>query len=302
MIRDRIKDGAGMPASAVDDMAAKLQAEQKAIEACQLECTKLVESMRELLPAPAAKIKAQLDELLNSQPKISADFKRETLAMARVHECAANTRAVDACLNDAIAKAKANDLDARNRLVGAANAFARKASLLGADAKFQSAVDRRIEIIMMTGSGKFAVKKPEPEQPAAPTPPASSAKPAPGAPAKPGSEAAKPAATKPPVVATAAGAAPKPPAARPPNAAGTTPKPQPQPQPVTPAHGGSAAPKPHVAPPPNPAGANPSPKPPAATPPNPAGAAPKPPQPAPPSRPVAATPKPAAPVPQAAKH
>lgn len=196
-----------MSAPVVEDLAAKQAAEEKALEACQLACVKLVESMREVMPAPAAKIKVQLDELLNSQPKLSTDFKRETLTAARVHECAANTRAADACLNEAMAKAKANDLDGRNKLVGAANAFARKALACGAAPKFQAAFDRRVEIIMMTGSGKFTVPKPA-DAAAAPAPPTAN---------------------------------PKPPAATPPNPSGT-----PKPQAVAPARTAGGTPKPQL--------------------------------------------------------
>jgi hypothetical protein len=128
------------------------------LAACRQECAKLVESMREARPDQAERIRVRLNDLFKSQPKLASDFKRKTLATARIHECAVYTRAVDAKLHESMTRAKANDLEARNRLVGEANAFARKAALCGAGDDFQAAVERRIEIIMMTGDGKFGAK------------------------------------------------------------------------------------------------------------------------------------------------
>lgn len=144
---------------AASDMAAKLEAEQKMLAACRQECAKLVESMREAKPDQAERIRIRLNDLFKSQPKLSSDFRRKMLATARTYECAAYTRATDAALHESMAKAKVNDLEARNRLVGEANAFSRKAALCGAGADFQTAVEHRIEIIMMTGDGKFAGRK-----------------------------------------------------------------------------------------------------------------------------------------------
>ncbi|MGO8916380.1 MAG: hypothetical protein ACLQJR_10770 [Stellaceae bacterium] len=133
------------------DAAKKREAEQKALAASMAACEKMLDGMRAAPPAEAERIKTRLDDALKSNSKLPMEFKRKTLAAARSFECMANTRAADAALNQALAKARTDDLTERNRLVSEARAFCNKAASLGADAHFRSTLNRKIEIIMMTG-------------------------------------------------------------------------------------------------------------------------------------------------------
>lgn len=127
------------------------EAEEKQIEAVKAECNKLVASMRAAQPAEAARLKTRLDETIKHYPKLPFAFRRNVLAEARAGECQANTRAADAALNAALAKAREDDTIERNRLVGQARGFASKAMMLGADATFRTILNRKIEIIMLSG-------------------------------------------------------------------------------------------------------------------------------------------------------
>jgi len=131
--------------------SARHEAEQKLLEAIKLECSKLLGSMRAVSPPEAERIRLRLDEVLKRAEKLPLTYKRKVAADARAFECIANTRAADAILNAAVSKAKENDMVERNRLVGEARGLAHKAMMLGAAASFQSAFDRKIEIIMLTG-------------------------------------------------------------------------------------------------------------------------------------------------------
>jgi len=93
---------------------------------------------------------------------------------ARNFECIANTRAADAALQGALGKARQDDGMERNRLVGEARRFANKAISLGADSSFRASLNRKIEIIMMTG--KVEQKGPTVAKPLDTTPKPQSAK------------------------------------------------------------------------------------------------------------------------------
>jgi len=140
-----------MTMTATNDPAAKLAAEKKLLDACVAECTKLVQSMRTQSPLDAARNKSKLDAVIKSVPKLPMDVKRKLLEEARGFECIANTRAADAALQRALEKARKDDEAERNRLVGEARNFCNKAMSLGAASSFRATVNRKIEIIMMTG-------------------------------------------------------------------------------------------------------------------------------------------------------
>jgi len=126
-------------------------AEQKLIDGAKAECNRLVQSMRTAPPEEAARLKTLLDENLKHYKQLPLAFKRDMLAAARACECFANTRAADAALNAAMVKAREDDVPERNRLVGQARGFANKAMTLGADAAFRAVLNRKIEIIMLSG-------------------------------------------------------------------------------------------------------------------------------------------------------
>ena len=129
----------------------KYEAEQRLIEAVKVECEKLLEMMRQASPVEAERLKTRLDEVIKRCPKIPLALKRKITTDARALECIANTRAADACLNSAMAKAKSDDVQERNRLISQARSYASKAVSLGAAPAFRSALDRKVEIIMLTG-------------------------------------------------------------------------------------------------------------------------------------------------------
>ncbi len=128
------------------------EAEEKLLEAVKAECRKLIEMMRLAQPTEAERIKARLDDVLKRSTKLPLELKRKILADARSLECTSNTRAADVALHAAMRKAKENDASERNRLVGQARRYANKAIALGADPSFHAAVNRKVEIIMMSGN------------------------------------------------------------------------------------------------------------------------------------------------------
>lgn len=133
------------------DTTVRSEAEKKLLAAAMAECAKLVAAMRAATPAEAERSKAKLDDIFKRLPKLPLDFKRKIMGDARVFERAANTRAADAALRQALEKAREDDVPARNRLVGEARGFYNKAVSLGADPTFRASAQRKIDIIMMTG-------------------------------------------------------------------------------------------------------------------------------------------------------
>jgi hypothetical protein len=132
--------------------AAKNEAEERLIAAIKIETRKLIESMRLAQPSEAERLRTRLDEVIKHCSKLPMDFKRDILAEARSLECTSNTRAADVALHAAMRKAKEDDAAERNKLVGQARTYANKAISLGADPSFRATVNRKIEIIMMTGN------------------------------------------------------------------------------------------------------------------------------------------------------
>ena len=128
------------------------EAEEKLLEAVKTECRKLIETMRLAQPTEAERIRTRLDEVIKHCTKLPLDLKRQILDDARALECTSNTRAADVALHAAMRKAKEDDATERNRLVGQARGYANKAIALGADPAFRATVNRKIEIIMMTGN------------------------------------------------------------------------------------------------------------------------------------------------------
>jgi hypothetical protein len=137
--------------SSSSDLAKKRELEKKQLEQSMAECTKILDSMRALEPGPAERVRQRLESYFKDHPKIPMDFKRKTLADARVFECAANMRAADIALRKALSDARHDAVKERTKLIGDARTFGNKAASLGADEEFKAAVKRKIEIIMMTG-------------------------------------------------------------------------------------------------------------------------------------------------------
>jgi ribosomal protein L16 Arg81 hydroxylase len=137
--------------SSSTDLAKDRELEKKRLEAAQVECRQLLGAMREVQPAAAEQIKSRLDALFKRHPKLPLDFKHKILTDARSHECVSNMRAADAALHQALSAARHDDHEVRNRMVSEARIFSSKASALGANKEFKAAVQRKLEIVMMTG-------------------------------------------------------------------------------------------------------------------------------------------------------
>jgi hypothetical protein len=133
------------------EAATKQDIEKKLIDTLVAQCTKMLGTMREMTPDQAERIRERLNDVLEDCPRLPPDFKRRTQAAAKSYECAANMRATDIALQEALHKAKEDDKVERNRLIGEARLLCRKAVALGAGDEFQHAVKRKIENIMMTG-------------------------------------------------------------------------------------------------------------------------------------------------------
>ena len=133
------------------EAATKRETEKILVEAFIVQCAKVLASMRDVSPVQAERIRGRLDDVLKDCPLLPLELKRKMQEEARVYERAANTRATDVALQEAMHKAKEDDKMERNRLVGEARLYCRKAVSLGADDDFQHAVKRKIENIMMTG-------------------------------------------------------------------------------------------------------------------------------------------------------
>ena len=129
----------------------KHEAEKRALSAAMARCWKLVHSMSEAKPAEAERTSQLLGEMVKQIPKLPLEFTRKMLADARGFECASNMRAVDGALRLAWEKARRGEAAERNRLLAEARKFRSKAMGLGAEANFELAAERRIEIILMTG-------------------------------------------------------------------------------------------------------------------------------------------------------
>jgi hypothetical protein len=134
------------------EVATKHDLEKKLIEAFIAQCTKMLGTMREVPPEQAGRIRERLDDALDDCPNLPLEYKRRTKAAAKSYECAANMRATDIALQEAMHKAREDDKLERNRLIGEARLLCRKAVSLGAGEDFQHAVKRKIDNIMMTGS------------------------------------------------------------------------------------------------------------------------------------------------------
>jgi hypothetical protein len=137
--------------SLAQDLERKKEFEKKVIEAASAECQRLVEAMRMALPEEFERLRPRLDETIRRCPKLPIPFKRRMFNAARHYECTANTRAADRSLNEALSRARSDDVQERNRLVGEARRYANMATRLGADTGFRTTLNRKIEIILMTG-------------------------------------------------------------------------------------------------------------------------------------------------------
>jgi t-SNARE complex subunit (syntaxin) len=133
------------------EVARKQEAEKKLLDAFMAQCGKVLESMRDVPPAEAERIRQRLDDAIKSCPGLPAAFKQQTMAVARAYECSSNMRATDDALQQAMHFAREDDKVARNELLAEARKRGAKATMLGANENFQHAVRRKLENIMLTG-------------------------------------------------------------------------------------------------------------------------------------------------------
>ena len=133
------------------EVARKQEAEKKLLDAFMAQCGKVLESMRDVPPAEAERIRQRLEDAMKSCPGLPAAFKQQTMAVARAYECSSNMRATDDALQQAMHFAREDDKVARNELLAEARKRSAKATMLGANENFQHAVRRKLENIMLTG-------------------------------------------------------------------------------------------------------------------------------------------------------
>src|SRR5258708_33891062 len=74
------------------EAARKQEAEKKLLDAFMAQCGKVLETMRDVPPAEAERIRQRLDDALKSCPNLPAAFKQQTMAGAPAYECPFNTR------------------------------------------------------------------------------------------------------------------------------------------------------------------------------------------------------------------
>jgi hypothetical protein len=133
------------------EVARKQEAEKKLLDAFMAQCGKVLDSMRDVPPAEAERIRQRLEDAMKSCPGLPAAFKQQTMAVARAYECSSNMRATDDALQQAMHFAREDDKVARNELLAEARKRSAKATMLGANENFQHAVRRKLENIMLTG-------------------------------------------------------------------------------------------------------------------------------------------------------
>lgn len=133
------------------ETAKKQEAEKKLLDAFMVQCGKVLESMHNVPPAEAERIRKRLEDALKSCPHLPAAFRQQTQTIARAHECSSNMRATDTALQQAMHFARLDDKVARNELIAEARKLSSKAISLGANQDFQHAVRRKLENIMLTG-------------------------------------------------------------------------------------------------------------------------------------------------------
>ena len=133
----------------------RAEAKEKALAICVAKCTKLVESMRLAKPAEVERMRALLLEIIKGTPTLPLEFKRKMMNDALACERNANIRAADAALTMAMDQARKDSKFERSRLIGEARNFCNKAISLGAATSYRETLNRKIEVIMMTG-GRLA--------------------------------------------------------------------------------------------------------------------------------------------------
>src|SRR5258708_2047621 len=133
------------------EAARKQEAEKKLLDAFMAQCGKVLETMRDVPPAEAERIRQRLDDALKSCPNLPAAFKQHTMAVAPPHECSSNMPATHDAPQKAMHSAREDDKVARNELIAEARKRSAKATMLGANQDFQHAVHRKLENIMLTG-------------------------------------------------------------------------------------------------------------------------------------------------------
>ncbi|HEX3498833.1 MAG TPA: hypothetical protein VHT04_05870 [Stellaceae bacterium] len=133
------------------ETARKQEAEKKLLDAFMAQCGKVLDSMRDVSPAEAERIRQRLEDALRSCPHLPPAFRQQTQTVARAYECTSNMRATDDALQQAMHFARQDDKVARNELIAEARKRSSKAIALGANQDFQHAVRRKLENIMLTG-------------------------------------------------------------------------------------------------------------------------------------------------------
>lgn len=129
---------------------ARAEAERRLLEQRMARIVEALRKMPDTSPADAERLHRQIKGLCTDKA-LPIEFKRQSLEWARVHERNANMRETDRALRTASRVATWEQMRERGPAMNEARKFYAKACLLGADEDFRRAVQRRFDIIMLTG-------------------------------------------------------------------------------------------------------------------------------------------------------
>lgn len=129
---------------------AQQEADRKAAERIMGQVRELLRNMRTASPSEAERYHQQIKNHCTDK-RLSIEFKRKAMDVARAHECNANMRATDKVLREAVRLAAAEHMKERSEKLTEARLLFAKACSLGAGDDFRKAAQRLMETIMMTG-------------------------------------------------------------------------------------------------------------------------------------------------------
>jgi hypothetical protein len=124
--------------------------ERRQVERAMAQCEEELAQMAEATPSEAERIHQRLKSRC-ADKRLDFEFKRKILEKARKEECHANMRATDRLLREALHLAADEQMKERTKKMSEARKTFSKASMLGADADFRRAAERKFDTVLMTG-------------------------------------------------------------------------------------------------------------------------------------------------------
>ena len=129
---------------------ARAEIKRRLLERLMAQIVEALRRMPDTSSAGAYRLHRQIKRLCIGDA-LPVEFKRQSLEWARVHERNANMRETDKALRAALRIIALEQMRERSHAMSLAYRFYAKACRLGADEAFKRAVQRRIDIIMLTG-------------------------------------------------------------------------------------------------------------------------------------------------------